>query len=61
MDTVDISRKYPLTVEQCKEIGGHCYEVENMSYLSNPPQSKRTCKHCGHTQWGRPQPSMKWG
>ena len=53
---------YPLKGDQarCQELGGHCYEVANIVLTSNPPVYLRTCKHCGHTQHGHSQPSIRW-
>ena len=55
------SGKFPLTEEECLKIGGHCYVVENYVIDTNPPIYHRVCKHCGHTQHGYKQPSMRWG
>ena len=38
----------------------HCWVMADYQLMSNPPQSVRSCKHCGHTQVGRPQPAMEW-
>jgi hypothetical protein len=51
---------YSLSEEECVRIGGHCYEVENQVYTTNPPTFKRICKHCGKTQWGHEQESIAW-
>ncbi len=52
--------KYPLTEEQCLAIGGHCYVRSNITVQTMPPVFHRTCKHCGHTQHGRPQGDIGW-
>jgi len=49
-----------LTEEECLKIGGHCYEVSNFVVDTFPETYHRTCKHCGHTQHGRKQPSIRW-
>lgn len=53
-------KTFPLTEEECEDIGGHCYEAEPKILLSYPPQQKRTCKHCGHTQIGQKQDRIDW-
>ncbi len=49
-----------MTEKECLEMGGHCYEMLDILLMSNPPQSVRKCKHCGKTQHGVPQESMRW-
>ena len=53
-------KAYPLSKKQCLSYGGHCYEDEGFVVLTNPPISHRICKHCGHKQEGRQQPSIQW-
>lgn len=52
---------YTLSKEDCKRIGGHCWEIQNEILCSIPPQSVRICKHCGKREIGRPQDSIVWG
>lgn len=49
-----------LTEEECLNIGGHCYGVADYVLQSLPPINVRTCKHCGRTQHGIEQPSIRW-
>jgi hypothetical protein len=49
-----------LTEQECIEIGGHCYEIQNTVLTSNPPTYIRVCKHCGKTQHGHPQDDINW-
>ena len=54
------NRKYPLTFEQCLEMGGHCYEDTSYVIDTYSPIYHRTCKHCGHVQEGQRQPTIAW-
>ena len=55
-----MTEKKKLTEEKCLAIGGHCYELQPYELASDPPVSVRVYKHCGKTQHGREQPSMRW-
>lgn len=44
----------------CVAAGGHCYHQGNEVVATSPAIYHRICKHCGHTQHGTPQPSMRW-
>lgn len=49
-----------LSEAECLEIGGHCFVESDVTYLTNPPQFSRICKHCGHRQYGRKQEPIAW-
>lgn len=49
-----------LTEEECLLMGGHCYVKSDVVIDTFPETYHRTCKHCGKTQHGREQPSMRW-
>lgn len=49
-----------MTEEECIEMGGHCFEVQNYHLTIDPPLSVRICKHCGKTEYGHSQPSTRW-
>jgi len=60
-DTVTYEEiSYPLSEEECLKIGGHCYEMADYSYDTNPPIYVRICKHCGHKQEGMRLPDYDW-
>jgi len=51
----------PLGEDECVAIGGHCYEIEPYILTSNPPRSRRVCKHCGKRQLSIPwSPKGEW-
>ena len=52
--------RYPLTEDDCKKMGGHCYIDSNIVVDTIPQIYHRSCKHCGHTQHGQRQPLIKW-
>ena len=52
--------EYPLTFERCVAIGGHCYESSGYVITTLPAIYHRVCKHCGHVQEGRKQPTIDW-
>ncbi len=54
------NKDYPMTEEECLKVGGHCYARDNIAIVTEPPTYVRQCKHCGHTQYGREQPSVYW-
>lgn len=58
-ETVNFQPK-KLTEKECLAIGGHCFETAGYQMATDPPISVRVCKHCGKTQHGRPQESMRW-
>lgn len=60
MKPQDHPEGYPLSEEECEEIGGHCYDRSPVVKTSDPPVHTRICRHCGHTQKGRKQPSVNW-
>ena len=45
---------------ECKDNGGHCYEIQDDWSNQNLYCYLRVCKHCGHGQHGVKQPSIKW-
>lgn len=49
-----------MTEEECVAIGGHCWQSSNELLMTSPPQSIRTCKHCGKQQTGTPREPMEW-
>jgi hypothetical protein len=54
-----------MTEEQCVTIGGHCfvqdpYAVTQAGGINPKTFYKRTCSHCGKTEKGTSQPSIKW-
>ena len=61
--TARANHEYVWTVEECASNGGHCYSDEGRGGIvidTYPPTYHRTCKHCGMTQHGHPQPAMEW-
>ena len=38
----------------------HCWETLPIVLMSNPPQFKRKCKHCGFEQTGMSQEPVNW-
>lgn len=36
--------------EECLELGGHCYEEDDVIVDTMPPIYHRRCKHCGWVQ-----------
>ncbi len=61
---MDKREGHKLTEDECLAIGGHCYEQDDwaVTLTCMPPVTccYRTCKHCGHRQLGRTQPSVAW-
>lgn len=49
-----------ISKKECLAMGGHCYREGGFTILTNSPIAHRVCKHCGHTQEGISQPSIKW-
>lgn len=49
-----------LPEDVCVALGGHCYVTDSSVLASYPPTYVRRCKHCGHTQYGRPQDDISW-
>ncbi len=49
-----------ITKEECLELGGHCFEEDDIVIDIIPPIYHRRCKHCGWVQTGSSQPSINW-
>ncbi len=62
MDTQSMreSKEYMREVAECEAKGGHCYEQGYSTIMTDPRTFHRICKHCGHTQHGTQQSSMRW-
>ena len=49
-----------ISKKDCLGIGGHCYKISSIVVDTHPPTFSRTCKHCGHTQYGMEQDRIAW-
>lgn len=55
-----VAGEFKLTEEQCLEIGGHCWNQSDIVIDTYPSTYHRYCVHCGKSQHGQAQGSMKW-
>jgi hypothetical protein len=49
-----------VSLEECEETGGHCWEGLGIELTSWPPQHPEACIHCGATRIGRPREAMEY-